>query len=75
MTLRVSRHAADDDLQRLYRAFETVAAQMGVSLQMEKETVNIMEEHRLFPHERFALRRLVAGTLTSVENRQSFWNL
>ena len=28
-----------------------------------------MEEHRAFPHERFALRRLVAGTLTSQSNR------
>ena len=65
LVLRVSRQANNDDLRRLYSAFEAVAKEMKVDLEVIPETVNIMEEHRTYPHERFALRRLTAGTLTS----------
>ncbi|KAK8796615.1 hypothetical protein WA588_000744 [Blastocystis sp. NMH] len=65
LTLRVSRHAANDELQHLYASFEAVAKEMNVHLEVVTETVNIMEEHRSYPHERFALRRLTAGTLSS----------
>ena len=65
LVLRIAKHAARADLQGLYDAFADVAEQMGVSLMIESRTVNIMDEHRMLPHERFALRRLAAATLTS----------
>ena len=35
------------------------------------ETVDIMNQYRVYPHERFALRRLAAGTITSaVESKR-----
>ena len=61
----MAKHAARADLQGLYDAFEAVSSQLGVSLTMESRTVNIMDEHRTLPHERFALRRLAAATLTA----------
>ena len=36
--------------------------------QMITESVDIMKQYRVYPHERFALRRLPAGTVTSTEN-------
>lgn len=35
---------------------------------MITESVDIMKQYRVYPHERFALRRLPAGTVTSTEN-------
>lgn len=35
---------------------------------MSTESVDIMRQYRVYPHERFALRRLPAGTITSSEN-------
>ena len=38
------------------------------------ESVDIMKQYRVYPHERFALRRLVSGTITSaVESRLGVW--
>ena len=39
---------------------------------MVTETVDIMKQYRVYPHERFALRRLVAGTITSSSESGSF---
>ena len=64
LRLRVARHAARADLQGLADAFEAVASQMGVSLAVESRSVNIVDDHRALPHERFALRRIPAATLT-----------
>lgn len=38
---------------------------MGIDFATTHEAVDIVREHRALPHERFALRRMVAGTLTS----------
>lgn len=73
----MAKHAARADLQGLYDAFEAVSSQLGVSLTIESRTVNIMDEHRTLPHERFALRRLAAATLTATpigRNSLDFWN-
>ena len=37
LTLRVSRHAANDELQRLYASFEAVAKEMNVHLEVGVE--------------------------------------
>jgi hypothetical protein len=42
-----------------------VKLRLFCEFQIVSETVDIVSEHRIFPHERFALRRMVAGTLTS----------
>ena len=46
-------------------AFTAVAQHMGIDFATTHEAVDIVREHRALPHERFALRRMVAGTLTS----------
>ena len=77
LRLRVARHAARADLQGLADAFEAVASQMGVSLAVESRSVNIVDDHRALPHERFALRRIPAATLTArTDGRKTpdFWN-
>lgn len=47
----------------------------GFFIQVVTETVNIMEEHRSYPHERFALRRLTAGTLSSHAESECVYRL
>ena len=46
---------------------------------MITESVDIMKQYRIYPHERFALRRLVAGTLSASSSSSEFsmiyWSL
>ena len=39
---------------------------------MITESVDIMKQYRIYPHERFALRRLVAGTLSASSSSSEF---
>ena len=39
---------------------------------MVTESVDIMKQYRVYPHERFALRRLVAGTLSASSSSSGF---
>ena len=65
LTLHLSKQTTDPELARLFRSFEAVAQHMGIAFSTTHEVVDIMKEHRVLPHERFALRRMMAGTLTS----------
>ena len=65
LTLHLSKQTTDPELARLFRSFEAAAQHMGIAFSTTHEVVDIMKEHRVLPHERFALRRMMAGTLTS----------
>lgn len=65
LTLHLPKQTTDPELARLFRSFEAVAQHMGIAFSTTHEVVDIMKEHRVLPHERFALRRMMAGTLTS----------
>ncbi|KAK8825034.1 hypothetical protein WA556_006323 [Blastocystis sp. ATCC 50177/Nand II] len=65
LTLHLSKQPSDPELLRLLAAFTAVAQHMGIDFATTHEAVDIVREHRALPHERFALRRMMAGTLTS----------
>ena len=65
LTLHLSKQPSDPELLRLLAAFTAVAQHMDIDFATTHEAVDIVREHRALPHERFALRRMVAGTLTS----------
>ena len=82
LTLQISRPAKTEELSRLYSTIESVAKQLEIPLtvfplslprgldQIEYQSVNLQNEHRTFMHERFALRRIPSGTLTSVTKEE-----
>lgn len=65
LSLRLSKQPSDPELLRLLDSFAAVAKHMGIDFSTSHEAVDIVKEHRALPHERFALRRMAAGTLTS----------
>ena len=70
LTLQISRPAKTEELSRLYSTIESVAKQLEIPLTIEYQSVNLQNEHRTFMHERFALRRIPSGTMTSVTKEE-----
>ncbi|KAK8803703.1 hypothetical protein WA158_001397 [Blastocystis sp. Blastoise] len=68
--LHINKFPKEEDLQRLLSTFEVVGKQMNMPVTVDVKNVNLEHSHRTYMHERFAMRRIPSGTITSITEEE-----